>query len=174
MGECIIDGGHYGAFETDRFANTRAIDLAHEVPHRYGHTNNLSLLMSGTEEEQNDYLIGLVATAVSMFIFFLVWTFVLLIFKYMGPTKVGGMSGQMTAMPPPPIPETTSCEGNEPSQYKEDLTEWHTLYRKKGRRLNIARYAVVVAGISIIVSSICMSIFGYVPVDACAAIHSLA
>jgi hypothetical protein len=152
MGECIIDSGYTddGAFDTEQFANTRAINFAHIVPHRYGHTNNITVLVSGIKEEQKDYLAGMIATSIS----------ILLIFKYLGPARVGGMSGKMK--PLPPIPENSSCEGNEPSQHKEDLAEWQTLHKKKIRRLNLARYSVIVTGILLVLSAVCMSIYGYV------------
>ena len=105
------------------FENTPAIDFVHHTVHRYGFTSNVTevieyknqviLNLSTTDQDggpvitdkEQDYLIGLLATSITTGIIFICWTFLLIEFRFcLGPSKVGGLSGKMSKLPPKPIP----------------------------------------------------------------------
>jgi hypothetical protein len=144
---------------SDVFADTNAIRFAHAAAPRYGHTANISKLLDGTEDDKEDYLRGLLASSITIFSFFVVWMFVLLAFKWSGPHSVGVLSGRR--LPLPPKPETENYE-DDMEGYQEALDEWNRIYHKVNRSQNVMKGLVVFAGLSIIVSSILLSVKGYV------------
>jgi hypothetical protein len=84
--------------------------------------------------------------------------------KCLGPEKVGGLSGRMKALPSEPVESSynSSGEADGNTKYKEDMEEWTQHYQRTRGRLDMARVAIVFAGLSIIVSAFFMSIYGYV------------
>jgi hypothetical protein len=133
MANCSIPTELLEDFHAPPFQNTPAIRWMHDLPPRFGRRNDLLSLMQGTEDEQQDYIIGLLASSIAMFCFFGLWMIVLAVFKCMGPSEVGILSGK---------PNTTP--------------------QTKPRRMWFLRLLVLFAGLSIIVSSILMSVNGYV------------
>jgi hypothetical protein len=149
MTTCRVPSAFFQYFDAEDFHTTRTIHFMHDMPPRYGHTRNISRLLDGTEEENKDYLKGLVATSITVFIFFICWMLVLLLFKYLGSSKVGGLSGSLLPLPPKPDEKQT-----------EDFQEWDQVYQRTRRRLSVAHGVVLFAGLSIIVAAVCMSFFG--------------
>jgi hypothetical protein len=144
---------------SDVFANTNAIRFTHAVVPRYGHTADISKLLDGTEDDQEDYLRGLLASSITIFSFFVVWMIVLLAFKWSGPYSVGVLSGRRPPLPPKPEAENyeDDMEG-----YQEALDEWNTIYHRVSRSQNVMKWLVIFAALSIIVCSILLSVKGYV------------
>jgi hypothetical protein len=77
MGEqCNIQTNFSEIFETKLFQNMRAVEFGHEVPLRYGYTNNITAVIAG-DGNDSDYLKGLLASSITCFCFFLCWTLAL-------------------------------------------------------------------------------------------------
>jgi hypothetical protein len=129
---CSIPTDLFEDFDAPAFKNTAAIQWMHDVPPRYGRSKDILLLMEGTEDEQEDYIRGLLASSITMLCFFGVWMIILAIFHCMGPSQVGVLSGK----PPNPTIPTPP------------------------RKLWFLRMLVLFAGLSIIISSILMSVNG--------------
>jgi hypothetical protein len=144
---------------SDVFTNTNAIRFSHAMALRYGHSSDISKLLDGDEDDKNDYLLGLLASSITIFIFFVVWMFFLLAFKWAGPYSCGVLSGSRVPLPPKPLPE--NYEDSEEG-YQEALDEWNEIYHKVNRSQNVMKGLVVFAGLSIVVSSILLSVKGYV------------
>jgi hypothetical protein len=84
--------------------------------------------------------------------------------KCLGPEKQeGGLSGRMKAFPSKTVEWSYNCsgEGGGDTTYKQDEEEWTQHCQRTQRRLPMARVTVVFAGLSIIESAVCMSIYGY-------------
>jgi len=126
----------------------------HEIPPRYGKPNDVLLLMAGNEQEQTDYLRGLLASSITMFVFFLVWSVLLLIFKVFAPrdstNHTRWLSGELLQVDEPP------SQKHQPYQY----AEWLKYYQSVKRQLYCFRAVVLFAGMSIVVSAIVMSVGG--------------
>jgi hypothetical protein len=150
MATCGVPSPFFQYFDAEDFHNTPAIRFMHTVPHRYGHTRNITRLLEVTEEEPKDYLKGLVATSITIFIIFVCWMLVLLLFKYLGPSEVGGLSGRLLPLSPKP----------DEKQQQQQVQEWDQVYQRTRRALNVARGVVIFSGLSIIVAALCMSILG--------------
>jgi hypothetical protein len=103
MSSCTVSSSFRDpAFFPDAFHNTRAIEFVRRMTFRYGHTSDIVLLATGSEEQQKDYLKGLLASSITIFCFFLVWVCILLICKRIGPSKAGWLSGRRDPLPPRP------------------------------------------------------------------------
>jgi hypothetical protein len=152
---CQVPLEHPDEF-SDVFTNTNAIRFTHAVAPRYGHSSDISKLLDGTEDDQGDYLLGLLASSVTIFSVFVVWMFFLLAFKWSGPYSCGVLSARRVPLPPKPLPK------NDTEGYQEALDEWNTIYHKVNRSQNVMKVLVVFAGLSIVVSSILLSVKGYV------------
>jgi hypothetical protein len=68
---CDIPTEFIEAFDAPDFQNTKAIRWMHGITPRFGHSRNLLLLMQGNEDEQKDYIRGLIASSIAVFCFFL-------------------------------------------------------------------------------------------------------
>jgi hypothetical protein len=99
---CVIPEIDDGNFSPKAFHNTKAIKFVHQAVPRYGKPNDILLLVNGSEAEKKDYLRGLLASAITIFTIFLVWTCVLLYFKWQGPQRYGWLSGRRVPLPPKP------------------------------------------------------------------------
>jgi hypothetical protein len=97
---------------------------------------------------------GLLASSITMFVFFLVWSILLLIFKIFAPSdstnKTRWLAGKPLKVEEPPSKST------KPFQY----TEWKSHYDNVKRQVYCFRAIVLFAGLSIIISAIVMSIGG--------------
>jgi hypothetical protein len=170
-------------FDRVPFENTAAILWMHDSPPRFGHTRDLNKLIMGSEEDGEDYVLGLVAGSIAMFCFFFVWICLLIVFKCCcgGPRRVGFWSGSMIPLNPEPVPPeaplavsgghsfgTEAC-GDDPSlgeqqqhytpedkayqEYEKYHELWEIKKKEANRQLDIIRVIVLFAGASIIVSS---------------------
>jgi hypothetical protein len=135
-------------FQAPSFVNTKTIRWMHELTPRFGNSNNLLLLMEGNEEEQRDYIKGLMASSIAIFCFFLVWMIFLLVFRCMGPYEVGILSGRPTPLPP------------QPAYNSGDLIAWKQRRSLAATRVNRLRMMICFCGIMIIASSCLMSVKG--------------
>ena len=115
----------------DPFETTGVIQWMHEQSPRFGHPRDLTFLLQGTAEEQTQYKRGLLATSYVLICIFVIWSCLLLLLKYLGPTQVGIFSGAS-----PTVAQTPPC-------------------RKK-----FYRGIFLFSGLAIIISSILMSIYG--------------
>lgn len=97
---------------------------------------------------------GLLASSITLFVFFLVWSTLLLIFKCFAPPDSSNatrwLAGERLCIDEPPPQEL------KPYQY----TEWQKHYHNIKRQLYCFRGVVLFAGLSIIVSAIVMSVGG--------------
>jgi hypothetical protein len=87
------------------FSNTAPIVRSHDTP-RFGHVRNITLVMSGSQEEAKSYLVGLLCASFVIFGFFLAWLVLVLIFKCLG-KRVGFLSGSSVRLPPSPVVPAT-------------------------------------------------------------------
>ena len=126
---CSVPEDFLDDFDAPAFENTAAIEWMHSQPPRFGHSNDLLVVIEGSEEEQKDYLKGLILSSIVMFCLFLVWTIVLITCKILGANRVGILSGT-------PSKHSHACNGF------------------------FMKLVFLCAGISIIISSICMSVKG--------------
>jgi hypothetical protein len=105
------------------FQNTRAISFFHSTIPRYGHTNNITKLMTPNDElsggEKQDYVAGLFLTSIAVVFIFVAWMLCLAILRRLGPRRVGGWSGRLT----PLIVDSP------------ELEEWNLEYHKRRRQL---------------------------------------
>ena len=81
------------------FENTKPIVSAHKKIWRAGHTRDISKLLLGTEDEKVSYVSGLLVTAITLFVCFLIWMIVLIVLKILGRDKVGFLSGHRSKLP---------------------------------------------------------------------------
>jgi hypothetical protein len=63
----------------------------HKVP-RFGHSSEFADIWA-TQEERRDYIEGLLFAGLLLFVFFFIWTLLLLLFKCLGRKRVGFLSG---------------------------------------------------------------------------------
>jgi hypothetical protein len=113
------------------FETTAVIRWMHEKTPRFGYPRDLSALMAGTEEQQNDYKRGLILTSYTMICVFVLWSVLLVAFKRMGSDKAGILAGAAPSVANTPL-----------------------------RRKKILRSVFLFAGLSIIICSILMSVYG--------------
>lgn len=135
-------------FAAPPFVNTKTIRWMHELTPRFGNSNDLLLLMEGNEDEQRDYIKGLIASNIAIFCFFLVWMIFLLVFQCMGPYEVGILSGKPRPLPP------------QPANDSGELIVWKQLKSAAERRMNRVRVLICICGLIIIISSLIMSVKG--------------
>ena len=102
------------SFEAPKpFENTRTILWMHESTPRGGHTNDIMMLMQGSDEQQQDYMEGILAAAIGMFVFFLGWMICLWMFSCMGPYEAGWLSGRLRPIPCKPTMSTKKTSEEE-------------------------------------------------------------
>lgn len=82
-----------------RFQNTDPIIAAHTKIWRGGHTNDVSSLISGTKEEADSYIVGLLVSSITILVLFLAWMILLIILKGLGRNRVGFLSGKRAKLP---------------------------------------------------------------------------
>lgn len=63
----------------------------HNLP-RFGYPNNFAYLF-GTQQQQSEYIFGLLFAGCFILAFFFVWIILLAVFKCLGPRKIGFLSG---------------------------------------------------------------------------------
>ena len=111
------------------FESTPAINFSHKAAPRFGNTANITVLVEGTSDEKESYLKGLVSGAIVLFIFFLLWTCILVYFRLRGPNVYGWLSGSRIPLPPKPAGATeissknNIVDHNEPVEYENQEDE---------------------------------------------------
>jgi hypothetical protein len=109
------------------FQNTRAISFFHSKIPRYGHTNNITKLMTPNDElsggEKQDYVAGLFLTSITVVFIFVAWMLCLAIMRRLGPRQVGGWSGRLAPVTPKPIVDSP------------ELEEWNLEYHQRRQQL---------------------------------------
>jgi hypothetical protein len=149
MNSCEIpDVNLVEPFDAPSFLNTKSIRWMHELTPRFGNSNDLLMLMEGNEDEQQEYVKGLLASSIAILCFFLVWLIFLLVFWCMGPYEVGVLSGK----PRPLRPQPPNNSG--------DLIAWKQRRSLAQTRLNRLRMMICLCGSVIITSSLLMSVKG--------------
>jgi hypothetical protein len=106
------------------FSNTPPIEIAHTGIPRFGFPNDIMLLITGTEQDQQDYVKGIVISSVVVACFFLVWVVALCVLKGMGRKRVGWLSGQRKALLPRPkeggVPAQGEAKAGQQLEEEED------------------------------------------------------
>ena len=72
--------------------------LMHSLP-RFGHNSNFAKLVSSNQEEQVDYVVGILAAAFFILSVFIFWAAAILSCKSMGRRRIGFLSGRMHLQP---------------------------------------------------------------------------
>ena len=169
MAFCSIEGVEEPDFFKTPFHNTETIRRMHGSTPRFGHQSNLTRLIAedGDPDDDNDYILGLLASSIAMFCFFSIWITILLVLKCCGPKRVGFWSGCGSPLPAEPQPPklggeleaSVDTEGTETEafqHYEEDHAEWTKKKKNSKRRLNICRVVVLFCGTSIIICAALM------------------
>jgi hypothetical protein len=120
---CQIDDNFEVPFTRDAFRNSAAIEWMHDGPPRFGHSRNVNKFINGDASEQEDYMKGLIASSIAMFCFFFVWIVILIIFKCLGPTRVGFLSGSIMPSPAEPMSSKLSKERSNNFEDSTDKAE---------------------------------------------------
>jgi hypothetical protein len=99
---------------------------------------------------------GLLASSVTILVFFLIWSFLLLMFKCLAPSNSSNatrwLTGKQLYIDEPPNPDSM------PFTVKH--SEWQRHYQNIKIQLYSLRAVVLFSGISIVISAIVMSIGG--------------
>jgi hypothetical protein len=153
---------------------------------RFGHTNNITAAITGSNEDVKNYVIGLSAASIALFAFFVIWFLIVIAMKCMGFSVVGFFSGSNVRIPPPPSTSVNASNGKIESDYdydggmngqdlqdvnvdgemnlsednNEDLANWKKEVHLRERRIRNIRIAVIASGVIIIVMSILMIVMG--------------
>jgi len=77
------------------FLLLHTIRAVHGSTPRFGKTSSIDDLLFGSSEEQTDYLTGLTAASIIIAAFIIVWFILLIVFKCLGPNRVGFFSGKL-------------------------------------------------------------------------------
>uniref|UniRef100_A0A7S1V0A2 Uncharacterized protein n=1 Tax=Grammatophora oceanica TaxID=210454 RepID=A0A7S1V0A2_9STRA len=85
--------------ETTTYESVAASEAMRRLP-RFGHSNNFADLFSSNPSDVNDYIYGLLFGGALVLSLFFAWTFLLIIFKCLGPRRVGSLSGAPFQQPP--------------------------------------------------------------------------
>ncbi|OEU09699.1 hypothetical protein FRACYDRAFT_247956 [Fragilariopsis cylindrus CCMP1102] len=94
-------------FRAREFLNTDIIEWMHQFPPRFSNTNDILALLIGTNQEQKEYVNGLLSSSIVLFFFFVSWSTLLLIFRFCAPTdgtnSIRWLGGQPLRMVSPPL-----------------------------------------------------------------------
>lgn len=153
---CNIQTIFDNPFEPRPFENTASIRFWHVHSARYGNSNNITMLISGSQSDAEEYLRGLLASSITIFSLAVLWCLVLVGFKCLGPYGVGWLSGKHVPLPPKPLEEAFAKE----EEFQEASTTWEQRYKKLLLSRKIMKGFVVVAGLGIVASAIMLSVKG--------------
>jgi hypothetical protein len=163
--------------------NTRAI--------RFGASNDMMSLLSGTDSEQSDYLWGLVGTSFVFALIVLCWSLLILFFMCTGYRRAGFLSGRFVRPKQPEeeftsdlrLEEATTSEEKKTEDFiegdlkeKEDNTEktsnnaeksinWAAFCQRQEKRLFRTRIVAAFSTVCVIVSCILFCVYGTKYVD---------
>lgn len=85
----------------------------HSRTPRLGHTDDIDKLIFGSGDDGQDYLVGVIASSILIFFFFLVWGAMLIGMKCLGPNRVGIFSGKQV-YPEAPSAQLTEADDEAP------------------------------------------------------------
>jgi hypothetical protein len=110
-------------FETAAdFSNTPAIELMHERSPRFGNSDELLTLIQGNDDD-NEYVQGLIASSIVAGVFFLLWAFLIIYLncynKGSNPSLLSGQALQVS--PPPQAPKYPHVETENDSEEEEEV-----------------------------------------------------
>ena len=89
----------------DPFETTLVIERFHRVSPRFGHSSNLQAdLLEGTNEQQEDYLKGLLAASTAIFVLVLLWVSILLLSNWFCRSKATIWTGKRQLIQKPEQP----------------------------------------------------------------------
>ena len=155
---CNIQTIFENRFEPEAFQDTASIRFWHLHSARYGNSKNITMLISGSQNDAEEYLRGLLASSITIFSLAVLWCLILVGFKCLGPYGVGWLSGKHVPLPPKPVEETFTKD----EEFQQASTEWDQRYKKLMRSRKIMKGFVVFAGLGIVASAIMLSVKGYV------------
>jgi hypothetical protein len=110
--------------------------LHHRVP-RFGNSNNVLDLAQGTQEEQNEYVRGLISSAVALSVMLFLWMLALFYFKLRGPSIFGWLSGRRVALPSEPTPDGLT-DGNEDLALMEEELITLSIIKRSRQKLGLS------------------------------------
>lgn len=90
-------------YDPPPFQSNTAIESLHTIPPRFGHSSDINLLIQGSNQDQQDYLTGLLAGSLAIFCLFVCWMFMLTFLKCLGPNRVGFFAASRADLPPKPV-----------------------------------------------------------------------
>lgn len=158
---CDADISFGGDFFADDFHNTNSIKFWHSRSARYGNTNDLALLIDGSNDDRQEYIRGLLASSITIFTIAVFWCILLLGFKCIGPYGVGWLSGRLVPVIAKPEPSEYDHGVND-EHFQKDTDAWQLKYNKARRTRNILKGVIVLSCLGIIASAIVLSVKGYV------------
>lgn len=166
---CSIPTEVFEDFTAEEFSNTNIIEWMHSIPPRFGKTNDILNLMIGTEDQQQEYVRGLLASSIALFFFFLVWAGLLLIFKFFAPPNGSNytrwLGGQPLRMPSPPLGDdedgnNNNIHYNSSKGDTKEFRDWKREYNTTKYQLFGFRIIVWFAGLAIAIAALVMSVYG--------------
>ena len=155
-GKCNIQTIFENRFDPTAFQNTASIRFWHLHSARFGNTNNITMLISGSQSDAEEYLRGLLASSITIFSLAVLWCLVLIGFKCLGPYAVGWLSGKHVPLPPKPVEEAFAKE----EEFQEASTTWEKQYKKLLLSRKVMKGFVVFCGLGIVASAIMLSVKG--------------
>jgi len=105
VGNCSLPTEFNLQHEPLPFRVSAVLQRIHNFPFRFGYDRDISLWIHGTDQERRNYLKGLFGSSIVICCIFVLWVLLLLIFKCLGPKKVGLFSAQRLLPQKPVKPE---------------------------------------------------------------------
>ncbi|KAG7372726.1 hypothetical protein IV203_018869 [Nitzschia inconspicua] len=125
----------YNDFPT--FRNTVPIRMAHSGVPRGGRSNDVLKVVTGSQQEKQEYVKGLLVSAIIILCFFGAWIILLIFLKCMGRNKVGWLSGRR--QPLPAKPKGHSAHPETFDNYKhDDEAEMAPITDKMNEQITVA------------------------------------
>lgn len=156
VSNCTVQTNFVEQYRGGLFENTGFIFFFHRAAIRFGKPDDIQLVLEGTEEEQTDYVRGLLASSITIFAIFVFWMLLVLAFKCLGPYAAGILSGRRVPLPPKPQIQDFADD----QVYQSQLETWTKNYDGTARGDKFMKGILVFAGLSIVTSSILLSVKG--------------
>lgn len=95
---------------TGLYTQSSGVQFLHELP-RFGHGKDFAQLVSGSQSDQADYVLGILSIAFFILSIFIFWTIAIFTFRCMGRERVGLLAGRVRVLcdekgKPKHIPDT--------------------------------------------------------------------
>eukprot|EP00522_Entomoneis_paludosa_P012157 CAMPEP_0172446716 /NCGR_PEP_ID=MMETSP1065-20121228/6260_1 /TAXON_ID=265537 /ORGANISM="Amphiprora paludosa, Strain CCMP125" /LENGTH=710 /DNA_ID=CAMNT_0013197905 /DNA_START=4 /DNA_END=2136 /DNA_ORIENTATION=+ len=111
-------------FKPPPFRERSRLERTNEYAVRFGGSNDMMTLLSGSSSEKSEYLYGLFGTSIVMALFFLWWTVLMACFKGTGYRRVGFLSGRFVRKRRPRLSEETTDDLRmEESDHRDEKKE---------------------------------------------------